>query len=203
VGIGLRCQDAGPARSAYTRARARTCTAGKHDGARSGTWWRRSPSPSSGTATCARHGCAPHEGGDRVRGHHDRPGLARGPMDLRAGQGGPGRPRRPAGPDVEERFRICLEHARNAIAFERDARRAMIDFRKHLGWYTRGLPEGAACGPSSTRPLASRTSRRSWRRTSPERRPRLPPELPGRRSAPPRSGGPRTPVPVSSRGTAV
>ncbi len=48
----------------------------------------------------------------------------------------------PPPPDVEERFRICLEHARNAIAFERDARRAMIDFRKHLGWYTKGLPEG-------------------------------------------------------------
>jgi len=50
----------------------------------------------------------------------------------------------PPAPDVDERFRICLEHARNAIAFERDARRAMIDFRKHLGWYTRGLPEGRA-----------------------------------------------------------
>jgi len=48
----------------------------------------------------------------------------------------------PPPPEAEERFRICLEHARNAIAFERDPRRAMIDFRKHLGWYTKGLPEG-------------------------------------------------------------
>ncbi|GMV07560.1 MAG: hypothetical protein AMXMBFR53_38350 [Gemmatimonadota bacterium] len=48
----------------------------------------------------------------------------------------------PPEPDVEERFRICLEHARNAIAFERNAERAIIDFRKHLGWYTKGLPDG-------------------------------------------------------------
>ncbi len=48
----------------------------------------------------------------------------------------------PPEPDVEERFRICLEHARNAIAFERNAERAIIDFRKHLGWYTKGVPDG-------------------------------------------------------------
>ena len=47
----------------------------------------------------------------------------------------------PPEPDVEERFEICLEHARNAIAFERDPARAIIDFRKHLGWYTKGLPD--------------------------------------------------------------
>ena len=48
----------------------------------------------------------------------------------------------PADPDVDERFAICLEHARNAIDFETDQARAIIDFRKHLGWYTKGLPEG-------------------------------------------------------------
>lgn len=48
----------------------------------------------------------------------------------------------PPDPDVEARFAIVLEHARNAIAFERDEKRAMRDFRKHLGWYTKGLPEG-------------------------------------------------------------
>ena len=40
------------------------------------------------------------------------------------------------------RFEICLEHARNAVAFEPDKKRAMIEFRKHLGWYTKGLPNG-------------------------------------------------------------
>lgn len=48
----------------------------------------------------------------------------------------------PPEPGVEERFEICLEHARNAIAFERNTERAIIDFRKHLGWYTKGLPDG-------------------------------------------------------------
>ena len=48
----------------------------------------------------------------------------------------------PPEPGVEERFEICLEHARNAIAFERNPDRAIIDFRKHLGWYTKGLPNG-------------------------------------------------------------
>jgi tRNA-dihydrouridine synthase B len=48
----------------------------------------------------------------------------------------------PPEPDVEERFRIVREHARLAIAFERDEEKAMIDFRKHLGWYTKGLPNG-------------------------------------------------------------
>ena len=48
----------------------------------------------------------------------------------------------PPDPDVDERFDICLEHARNAIAFEVDSDRAIIDFRKHLGWYTKGLPDG-------------------------------------------------------------
>lgn len=50
----------------------------------------------------------------------------------------------PPDPDVSERFRVVLEHARNAIAFERDERRAMIEFRKHLGWYTKGLPDGSS-----------------------------------------------------------
>jgi len=48
----------------------------------------------------------------------------------------------PAPPEVSERFAVVLEHARNAIAFERDEQRAMLDFRKHLGWYTKGLPDG-------------------------------------------------------------
>jgi nifR3 family TIM-barrel protein len=48
----------------------------------------------------------------------------------------------PPEPDADERFAVCLEHARNAIEFERDSRNAIIDFRKHLGWYTKGLPDG-------------------------------------------------------------
>lgn len=48
----------------------------------------------------------------------------------------------PPDPDVEEKFRICLRHARNAMDFGGDPRRAAVEFRKHLGWYTKGLPAG-------------------------------------------------------------
>lgn len=50
----------------------------------------------------------------------------------------------PPGPTVEERFQVCLAHARNAIAFESERHRAVREFRKHLGWYTKGLPNGKA-----------------------------------------------------------
>jgi nifR3 family TIM-barrel protein len=48
----------------------------------------------------------------------------------------------PADPEVAELFAIVREHARLAIAFERQEEKAMIEFRKHLGWYTKGLPNG-------------------------------------------------------------
>ncbi|HSJ23063.1 MAG TPA: tRNA dihydrouridine synthase DusB [Longimicrobiales bacterium] len=54
----------------------------------------------------------------------------------------------PPAPDVTERFRVVLDHAREAIAFResvpgRDREElAMREFRKHLGWYTKGLPGG-------------------------------------------------------------
>jgi tRNA-dihydrouridine synthase len=48
----------------------------------------------------------------------------------------------PADPEAAERFRIVIEHARLAIAWEADEEKAMIEFRKHLGWYTKGLPNG-------------------------------------------------------------
>ena len=53
-----------------------------------------------------------------------------------------GRPARPA-PGPQERFAVALEHARLAIRLHGDTRKTAIEFRKHLGWYTRGLP-GAA-----------------------------------------------------------
>jgi tRNA-dihydrouridine synthase B len=48
----------------------------------------------------------------------------------------------PPDPDPVERFRIVGEHARLAIAWENDEEKAMVEFRKHLGWYTKGLPNG-------------------------------------------------------------
>jgi tRNA-dihydrouridine synthase B len=49
-----------------------------------------------------------------------------------------GRPR-PAAPDVAERFRVALDHARLALRLQGDTRKTVVEFRKHLGWYTRGL----------------------------------------------------------------
>jgi nifR3 family TIM-barrel protein len=46
-------------------------------------------------------------------------------------------------PATHQRFEIALDHARMAEAFEPDRRGAAIEFRKHLGWYVKGLPGSA------------------------------------------------------------
>lgn len=43
-------------------------------------------------------------------------------------------------PDAAERFAVALHHARLASRLQGDTRRTVIEFRKHFGWYTRGLP---------------------------------------------------------------
>jgi tRNA-dihydrouridine synthase B len=54
----------------------------------------------------------------------------------------------PPAPGAAERFGVVLEHARAAIAFraslagQAQEELAMREFRKHLGWYTKGLPNG-------------------------------------------------------------
>jgi tRNA-dihydrouridine synthase B len=53
-----------------------------------------------------------------------------------------GRAKRPD-PSVEHRFAVALEHARMAQDYEPDRRGAAIEFRKHLGWYVKGLPGSA------------------------------------------------------------
>jgi len=49
----------------------------------------------------------------------------------------------PATPTVEERFHTALEHARMVQAYEADPVGAALEFRKHLGWYVKGLPNSA------------------------------------------------------------
>ena len=49
----------------------------------------------------------------------------------------------PTPPPIEERFAIAIEHARMAEAYEQDPRGAAIEFRKHLGWYVKGVPHSA------------------------------------------------------------
>ncbi len=49
----------------------------------------------------------------------------------------------PATPSVAERFAIALEHASMVQSYEADPEGAAIEFRKHLGWYVKGLPNSA------------------------------------------------------------
>jgi nifR3 family TIM-barrel protein len=50
---------------------------------------------------------------------------------------------KPAAPPVDERFAIAMEHARMAEQYEPDPRGAAVEFRKHLGWYVKGLYNAA------------------------------------------------------------
>lgn len=77
-----------------------------------------------------------HTGCDAImvgRGAFGNPWLFRDAAALLAG-----RPR-PAAPDAAERFAVALEHARLAQRLQGDTRRTVIEFRKHFGWYTKGL----------------------------------------------------------------
>jgi len=80
-----------------------------------------------------------HTGCDGImiaRGSHGAPWIFRQARAALDGQPVP------ADPPAAERFRIVREHARLAIAWEHDEEKAMLEFRKHLGWYTKGLPNG-------------------------------------------------------------
>lgn len=68
------------------------------------------------------------------RGSFGNPWIFRNGRALLAGH------ELPPPPDVEERFGIALEHARLALRLQGDTRKTVIEFRKHLGWYTKGLP---------------------------------------------------------------
>lgn len=46
-------------------------------------------------------------------------------------------------PDAAERFEVALTHARLALRLQGDSRRTVIEFRKHLGWYTKGLRDAS------------------------------------------------------------
>ena len=70
-----------------------------------------------------------------ARGSHGNPwifAVARAALDGRSP---------PPPPTAEERFEVCLEHARSAVAHQGDTERSVLEFRKHLGWYAKGLPD--------------------------------------------------------------
>ncbi len=47
-------------------------------------------------------------------------------------------------PAPEERFATALEHARLALRLQGDTRKTALEFRKHFGWYTKGVPGAAS-----------------------------------------------------------
>jgi len=47
-------------------------------------------------------------------------------------------------PDASEKFAVALQHARLAIQLQGDTRHTVIEFRKHFGWYTKGMPSSTA-----------------------------------------------------------
>ena len=144
VGIALRMQDAG-ARAFTLHARTRTqLFLGKSD------WDEIArvvealdiPVVGNGDITSAADilrmrthtGCAAIMVG---RGSFGNPWIFRdGRALLRGLQPGPP-------PDAAERFAVALDHARLALRLQGDHRKTVVEFRKHLGWYTRGLPASA------------------------------------------------------------
>jgi tRNA-dihydrouridine synthase B len=72
-----------------------------------------------------------------ARGSFGQPWIFDQTKDLMAG-----RQMRPT-PSIEDRFRVALEHARMVEAYEADPEGAAVEFRKHLGWYVKGLPNSA------------------------------------------------------------
>ncbi len=69
-----------------------------------------------------------------ARGAFGNPWLFAQARDLVAG-----RVPRPS-PTAAERFAVALEHARLALALQGDTRKTALEFRKHFGWYTKGVP---------------------------------------------------------------
>jgi tRNA-dihydrouridine synthase B len=67
------------------------------------------------------------------RGAFGNPWLFRDARALLAGLP------RPPSPGAAERFQMAAEHARLALRLQGETRKTVVEFRKHFGWYTKGL----------------------------------------------------------------
>ena len=72
-----------------------------------------------------------------ARGSFGNPWIFQQTRDLLAG-----RTPKPT-PGAAERFAVALHHAKLVVETQGDSRRTALEFRKHLGWYTRGLAGSA------------------------------------------------------------
>jgi nifR3 family TIM-barrel protein len=144
VSIALRCQDAGATvLTLHPRTRAQMYTGNaRWDEIAAVTQALDIPVLGNGDIKCPEDAVRMHQqtgcaGIMIARGSFGQPWIFDQTRDLLEG-----RPKRPA-PPVVERFAIALEHARMAESYERDPRGAAIEFRKHLGWYVKGLPSAS------------------------------------------------------------
>ena len=144
VGIALRCQDAG-ARTLTLHARTRTqmyTGQARWEEIAAVTQALSIPVIGNGDIKTPQDAIRMREqtGCDAVmigRGSFGQPWIFDQTKDILAG-----RLMRPT-PPVEERFAVALDHARMVQAYELDPKGAAIEFRKHLGWYVKGLPGSA------------------------------------------------------------
>jgi nifR3 family TIM-barrel protein len=144
VAIGLRCQDAGArALTLHPRTRAQMYAgAARWDEIAAVVAALDIPVIGNGDIKTAEDALRMHEqtGCAAVmiaRGSFGQPWIFTQARALLDGQ-----PLPPA-PPTAERFAIALRHARMAAEFEVDPKGAAIEFRKHLGWYVKGLPGSA------------------------------------------------------------
>ncbi|HEX6966065.1 MAG TPA: tRNA dihydrouridine synthase DusB [Gemmatimonadaceae bacterium] len=144
VTIALRCQDAGASvLTLHPRTRAQMYTgSARWDEIAAVVDALDIPVLGNGDITCAQDALRMYEqtkcaGVMIARGSFGQPWVFTQARALLEG-----RPMPPA-PSVEERFAIAVEHAHMAEAYEADPRGAAIEFRKHLGWYVKGLPNSA------------------------------------------------------------
>jgi len=72
------------------------------------------------------------------RGSFGNPWLFRDARALLNGE------RHPPPADAAERFAIALQHAHLAVQLQGDSRKTVVEFRKHFGWYMKGLHGAAA-----------------------------------------------------------
>jgi len=72
-----------------------------------------------------------------ARGSFGNPWLFAQSRDLLAGRA------KRLDPTPAERFGIALEHAQLALRLQGDTRKTALEFRKHFGWYTRGLRDAS------------------------------------------------------------
>jgi len=144
VTIGLRCQDAGArALTLHPRTRAQMYTgSARWDEIAAVVAALEIPVIGNGDIKTAEDAWRMHQqtGCAAVmiaRGSFGQPWIFTQARALLDGQPAP-----PA-PPTAERFAIALRHARMAAEFEVDPKGAAIEFRKHLGWYVKGLPGSA------------------------------------------------------------